>query len=78
MSKFVRCIIEAQVRGYLPECFTPEEVRRAFEELPDCEFHDNTFYTFLSKHRRGNPGGYREYFEECEEGGYRLIEDIEE
>ena len=73
MSEFVRCIREAQVRGYLPECFTSEEIRRVFEILEGCKFDDSTFSTFLRKHRKGNPGGYKEYFEECGEGRYRLI-----
>jgi len=34
---------------------------------------DRTYSVFLPKHRKGNPGGYTEYFEQHEDGTYSLL-----
>jgi hypothetical protein len=54
--------------GVLPERFRPADVRSA------CPgWADRTYGVFLPKHRRGNPGGYSEYFEQHEDGSFSLI-----
>jgi hypothetical protein len=44
----------------------------------DCKtkcpgYANNTYCTFLPKHRAGNPGGYIAYFERMPTGKYRLL-----
>lgn len=57
MSRFVEDVRRAISRGDLPQCFRPDDVRQA------CPgWADHTYGVFLPKHRRGNPGGYTEYF----------------
>ena len=47
--------------------FRPADVRRA------CPgWADNTYSVFLPKHRRGNPGGYSEFFIQHEDGSCSL------
>jgi len=52
----------------LPQRFRPEDVRRA---CPGWARH--TYGVFLPKHRRGNPGGYTEYFVQNPDGSYSLV-----
>jgi hypothetical protein len=68
MSRFVEDIRRAVARGDLPERFRPDDVRRA---CPGWASH--TYGVFLPKHRRGNPGGYTEYFVQNSDGSYTLI-----
>jgi hypothetical protein len=64
----VEDIRQALHRGDLPERFRPSDVRRA------CPgWADHTYGVFLPKHRRGNPGGYTEYFERHPDGSYTMI-----
>jgi hypothetical protein len=68
MSRFVEDIRWAMARGDLPHRFRPSDVRRA------CPgWADHTYGVFLPKHRRGNPGGYTEYFLQNPDGSYSLI-----
>ncbi len=68
MSRFVEDIRHAVARGQLPQRFRPDDVRRA------CPgWADHTYGVFLPKHRRGNPGGYTEYFVQNPDGTYSLI-----
>ena len=36
-------------------------------------YAEKTYYVFLPKHRKGNPGGNTELFERIDEGLYRLF-----
>ena len=68
MSQFVNDIRDALRRGDLPARFRPDDVRSA---CPGWAHH--TYGVFLPKHRRGNPGGYTEYFEQNADGSYTLL-----
>jgi hypothetical protein len=65
MSRLVEDIRRAVDRGDLPERFRPDDVRRS---CPGWANH--TYGVFLPKHRRGNPGGYTEYFLQNPDGTY--------
>jgi hypothetical protein len=68
MSRFVEDVRRAVARGDLPRRFRPDDVRRA------CPgWADHTYGVFLPTHRRGNPGGYTEYFLKNPDGTYSLI-----
>lgn len=68
MSRIVK-EIEAAVRsGRLGARFTARACRDAISGFADC-----TFPTFLPKHRKGNPGGYSEYFRRIKRGLYELL-----
>ncbi|HWG12853.1 MAG TPA: hypothetical protein VG268_06245 [Streptosporangiaceae bacterium] len=69
MSRFVEDIRRAVASGNLPQRFRPADARRA------CPgWADHTYGVFLPKHRRGNPGGYTEYFVQNPDGSYSLIQ----
>lgn len=69
VSRFVEDIRRARRTGALQERFRPTDVRRA------CPgWADHTYGVFLPKHRRGNPGGYTEYFDQHADGSYSLID----
>ena len=56
--------------GRLPSKFRADDVKNA------CPgWADRTYAVFLPKHRRGNPGGYTEYFVQHEDGTYSVIRD---
>lgn len=68
MASLIEAIREARRDNFLPECFTPDDVRVL------CPgWAPQTYETFLPKHRRKNPGGYTVYFERNEDGTYSLI-----
>jgi hypothetical protein len=68
MSRFVDDIRQARRDDRLPHRFKPDDVRQA------CPgWADHNYGVFLPKHRRGNPGGYSEYFERHKDGTYSLI-----
>jgi hypothetical protein len=68
MSRFVEDIRLALVSEVLPKRFRADDVRRA------CPgWADQTYGVFLPKHRRGNPGGYTEYFVQHPDGSFSLI-----
>ena len=61
-------IRQASRTGRLSERFRPDDVRRA------CPgWADKTYGVFLPKHRRGNPGGFTEYFVQHADGTYSLL-----
>lgn len=68
MSKFVRDIRNAVHDGRLKQPFRAADVKMA---CPD--WADNTYTVFLPKHRKGNPGGYTDYFIQHPDGSYSLI-----
>jgi hypothetical protein len=68
VSRFVVDIRRARHRGALAARFRPADVRRV---CPGWAEH--TYGVFLPKHRRGNPGGYTEYFIQHPDGSYSLI-----
>jgi hypothetical protein len=68
MSRFLEAIRRARRVGVLPERFRSADVRRACPS-----WADHTYGVFLPKHRRGNPGGYTEYFEQHDDGSFSLI-----
>jgi hypothetical protein len=68
MTRFAEDVRSAVARGDLPQCFRPDDVRRA---CPGWANH--TYGVFLPKHRRGNPGGYTEYFLQNPDGSCSLI-----
>jgi hypothetical protein len=60
-------IKNARPAGRLPKTFSAADCRKA------CPgYARRTYNTFLSKHAKGNPGGYREYFERVCRGKYQL------
>jgi hypothetical protein len=68
MSRFVEDVRRALACGDLTKRFRPDDVRQA------CPgWADHTYGVFLPKHRRGNPGGYTEYFLQNPDGSYSLI-----
>ena len=68
MSRFIEDIRVARRNGHLPHQFRSSDVRKA------CPGWANATYSvFLPKHRRGNPGGYTEYFDRHPDGTYSLI-----
>ena len=67
-DKFMRCVRAAVDSEKLKEPFSASDVKKA---CPD--FADHTYSNFLPKHRKGNPGGYTEYFERVAPGLYILI-----
>lgn len=68
MSRFVEDVRRAVARGDLPSRFRPDDVRQA------CPgWADHTYGVFLPKHRRGNPGGYTDYFLQNPDGSYSLL-----
>jgi hypothetical protein len=68
MSRFVEDVRRARRAGVLPERFRSADLRRT------CPgWADHTYGVFLPKHRRGNPGGYTEYFVRHDDGSYSLI-----
>src|SRR6266536_740629 len=71
MSRFVEDVRRAVARGDLPQCFRPDDVRRA---CPGWANH--TYGVFLPKHRHGNPGGYTEYFLQNPDGSYSLTAEL--
>lgn len=68
-SRFLEDIKMAVRNGKLKEPF------RALDVKVTCPgWSDKTYSNFLPKHRRGNPGGYTEYFVRHPDGSYVLIE----
>lgn len=68
-SRFVEDIRKAVRTGRLKEPFRAANVKAA------CPgWNPRTYSNFLPKHRKGNPGGYKEYFLQHPNGRYSLIE----
>jgi len=62
------CIVRAFKSGNLREPFRAADVGKA------CPgFAEDTYGTFLPKHRVGNPGGNSELFERVSRGRYKLV-----
>lgn len=61
-------IVDALESGKLEEPFTCKEFRNACPGLAE-----GTYTVFLSKHRKGNPGGYSELFKRIDTGQYEVI-----
>lgn len=70
MSRFIQDIRLARVEANLPRKFRARDLMNACRDWPE-----STCRTFPGKHRRGNPGGFREYFIRHAEGLYSLIDD---
>jgi hypothetical protein len=68
MSRFVEDIRRVGHEGRLLERFRSDDVRRA---CPGWANH--TYSNFLPKHREGNPGGERAYFQQNADGTYSLL-----
>jgi hypothetical protein len=66
-SKIVTAIETAVINGKLKEPFSVAEVNSACKNLLAKS------PSFLSKHRKGNPGGYTVYFMQDKNGKYSLI-----
>ena len=61
-------IVRAVRAGRLPEPFGSNDFQRS------CPgFAPGTYNVFLSKHRRGNPGGNSELFEHLAPGQFRCL-----
>ena len=69
-SKLVAAIDQAIKDNKLHEPFRAACLRKAFGG-----FADNTYSNFLPKHRRGNPGDCKEYFERTDSGLYKRLPD---
>ena len=67
MSEIEEDIRQAVRDGKLQEPFRSKDVKEAYPG-----WGDNTFPTFLPKHRGGNSGGCREIFIRVEKGLYKL------
>ncbi len=61
-------LVEAVREGSLREPFSSKDFRRAIRGLAK-----GTYDVFLSKHRKGNPGGNTELFGQVGKGLFRLI-----
>lgn len=64
-------IREAIRAGRLKNIFRPRDVEEA---CPGWAY--NTYRVFLPKHRKGNPGGYTEYFIQHPDGSYSLQDEF--
>ena len=63
-------IRQARREDKLPYSFTAADVKQT------CPgWAENTYSTFLPKHRKGNPGGETELFVRNSDGTYRLAEE---
>jgi hypothetical protein len=51
-------IRQAVYNGRLLEPFNAQDLSNLFQNA----FAANTYRNYLPKHRKGNPGGYKEYF----------------
>lgn len=67
-SRFVVAVDRAIKDDKLREPFRASDLRRAVKG-----FTHDTHSNFPPKHRRGNPRGYKEYFEQIEPGLYRRL-----
>jgi len=68
--KLIDAIKQAVYSGILKEPFSATDVKKA------CPgWARRTYSNFLSKHRKGNPGGYSEYFLQSSDGSYNLLAD---
>ena len=67
-GKFIKEIRQAVKEGGLKEPFRARDIRNA---VPGYAY--KTYQVFLPKHRRGNPGGETELFEQVAKGLYRLL-----
>lgn len=67
-SRIIEDIKKAIQTGQLKEPFRAADIKAS---CPRWE--DNTYSTFLPKHRKGNPGNYTEYFLRHPDGSYSLI-----
>ena len=69
-GRFIEQIRQARREGRLPPNFTASDVKEA------CPgWAENTYPTFMPKHRKGNPGGTTELFVRDSDGTYALIEE---
>jgi hypothetical protein len=68
MSRCVKGVRRAEARGDLPQRFRPDDVRRAC-----VGWANHTYGVLLPRHRRGNPGDYKEYLVQNPDGSYSLI-----
>ena len=68
MNRIIDDIREARSLGKLPMYFRVADVKKACP----CRA-ENTYETFLPKHRVGNPGGDTELFKQHADGSYSLI-----
>ena len=66
-SKILGTINVAVINGKLKQPFTVSDVNYACKNLLAKS------PSFLSKHRKGNPGGYTVYFVQDKNGKYSLI-----
>ena len=66
-SKIVVAINVAVTNGKLKQPFSVSDVNTACKNLLAKS------PSFLSKHRKGNPGGYTEYFIQDKNGKYSLL-----
>ena len=68
--RFIGQIRQARREGKLPTRFTAADVKAA------CPgWAENTYSSFLPKHREGNPGGTTELFVRNSDGTYSLAEE---
>ena len=67
-GRIYRGIVEAVKQGRLSEPFTPKGFQRAVRGLAT-----GTYTVFLSKHRKGNPGGNSELFQQVGKGLFGLL-----
>jgi hypothetical protein len=67
-GKLIQAIRTAVQEGQLEEPFRANNVREA---IPG--FAEKTYNVFLSKHRKGNPGGNTELFIRLKQGTYKLL-----
>ena len=68
-TKLLDAIKHAVSSDSLKEPFNASDVKQV------CPgWANRTYSNFLSKHRKGNPGGYIEFFIKTSDGSYRLIE----
>ena len=70
MSRFYSDVKKAVESGKLKEPFTNDDVRKA------CPgWANDTYESFFAKHRKGNKGGFTEYFIRHSYGVYILIKE---
>ena len=71
-KKVYKAIIEAVEKGRLKEPFNEDDLREA------CPgFGNGTYYSYLYKHRAGNPGGHEEFFRQVSPRAFKLARPVE-
>lgn len=68
MSRMYNDIKHAINSGKVKEPFTADDFKKSCKGYADL-----SYWNFLNKHRKDNPGEYTEYFEKLKNGKFKLL-----